>query len=145
MAKLLEMLDSARKDYLYKSIKNKFEELCKDDVREFDMNWLKKNLDSVKNMFVFSEGSFKGMLAGKSDLDLWYYSDKSDFSHAGSIADITMDDDRIVFSTRNSGIALNSPSHGCFIIEKGIGNRYAMYLYSKENKPSQIILSYHNI
>jgi|GEM_PF-3279663 Zn/Cd-binding protein ZinT len=120
-----------------KEVKNIFEGLLENGGEYFDGSWIEKNLDSIKRMFV-----------KMSNLEVWTNAEGINTPYRKDyIKDIVLSDNKMTLFSRNDAVTLNMPSEGCIIIEKGAkNNRYAMYLYGKkDSRPSQIILSYHNI
>ena len=106
----------------------------------FDGKWLKEHMPLIKEIFLKTP-----------NVEIWCNYGKARHNYGGvCIEDMLFENENLILKIKSGNKSMinfefEKPSEGCITIDKGIGSRYALYLYSKENSPSQIILSYHNI
>lgn len=106
----------------------------------FNANWLKMHMPLVKEIFLKTPDVNILCNYGKA---------RHDYTSV-SIEDMVLEEGNLIVKIKNKdksrvSFEFEKPSEGCIKIEKGVGNRYAMYLFSRENCPSQIIFSYFNL
>lgn len=128
----------------YTATKCIFNALCMDGGSYFGSNWLEEHMPLMKEIFVKTP-----------NVDIWcnYGKAKHEYSKV-QIEDMLLEDGNLKIKIKdekrgkiksNINLEFENPSEGCIKIDKGIGNKYSVYLFSRKNSPSQIIFSYFNI
>jgi len=110
----------------------------------FDGKWLKEHMPLIREIFLKTP-----------NVDILCNYGKARHNYSGvCVEDMLLEEDNLIVKIKdekkgkiksNINFEFEKPSEGCITIDKGVGSRYALYLYNRKNCPSQIILSYYNI